>query len=170
MRRTSVPSMTSKWAGAWTAAVLAAVPVCAACSSISGDPLGSGNKVVDDVDATPAPPPVGDTPDPAFARADGSAAYGAVYDGSVQRTICNYVPKGDAGSDASTGHDGGAASAPVEDGGAYAAPDAGGSCEPLPTACYGNVTCACVLVALGPELPCMYPSCSDVKGFRLYCP
>src|SRR6185312_1487868 len=138
-----------------TAGVVAAVCVlAAACSSISGDPIGNGNHVVTDVDPTPAPPQqgTGETVPAENAPIGDSSAYSG-YDAYVQRTICATFPEtGDAGDGAAAAAKADAA-ARAGDAGAYAS-DGGGSCEMPPAACAGNLNCPCLIVALGPELPC----------------
>jgi hypothetical protein len=150
----------------------AAIGAIAACSSGSGAsaPLGKGDTLVVDVEASTLPqqPDPADDPDSAFARVDGSDIYGSGYDASAYAlmTICE-PPDGSAeasttkSSDASTG-------STTAEGGANATEDAG--CQPLPAACTSQPDCACILTALATMLPCPYPHCGVDHGFHLYCP
>jgi hypothetical protein len=165
----------------------------AACSTLSGAPLGKGDRVFTDVDATSLPPQPNQTlsPDSAFAPVEGSTGYGSVYDAYAVLSICGAAPdasKGKADSETpSAGPESGPASgddagaeddaAPVDD--AATASDvasypsgAGSSaaCETMPAACANEPDCECLFQALAAKIPCSYPHCSAVDGFQIYCP
>ncbi len=144
---------------------LGAVYGPAACSSLSGQPLGTGDHVLHDVDATSLPPqPTQDVPpDSPFAPVDGSSAYG-MSDGYSPGVLTICASSGSdladaaqepdaAGSGAGTGSDG--ASTP---------------CEPLPAACANEPDCVCLFRALAAEIQCPYPHCATDHGFKIYCP
>ncbi len=156
----------------------------AACSgNSSGRPLGMGDDVHTDVDATVLPPQPNQVapPDSPFARVDGSGAYGAVYDAYAALTICGSMRSSDASSpvsdsarpadthesDAAEADDGGMPA----DGASYGGDDASSAaCVPLPAACANEPDCPCLFRALAAEIPCSYPHCSVDDGFKIYCP
>jgi hypothetical protein len=139
----------------------------AACTSATtGKPLGAGDHVFVDVEASTLPPqPDADLdPDGTFARVDSSAIYGRRYgDAYAELTIC---ARSDGGSSAA---DGAAGS------GAYPA-DGGPAttgCVPFPASCAGAAEpdCVCLFRAFASQIPCAYPSCGVTKsGFGIYCP
>jgi hypothetical protein len=161
--------------------------MAAACSTaVTSAPLGKGDTLYVDVEASTLPPqPTDDGPsdDSPFARVDGSGIYGTSYDASYPvLTVCeppdgSTSEKADSGKDASAGSnsEGADASAGSGDGGkyeagAYVAGDGGPACTPLPAACASQPDCECLLGALASTLPCSYPHCSIDKGFQIYCP
>jgi hypothetical protein len=136
----------------------------AACSSgTSGKPLGMGDTVFQDVEASTLPPqPSSDAdldPDGVFAPVDGSQQYGTVYDSYAALTVC---PPPDGGPSAGDG------SAASEAGGAAAT-----GCQPFPASCTntGAPDCVCLLGVYAAQIPCTDPSCAITKtGFSIYCP
>jgi hypothetical protein len=153
----------------------------AACSTgESTAPLGNGDTLHVDVDASNLPPQ-GD-PDPAdvFAPADGSSIFGRNdYDAASLAVLAICLPpdasasSGDGGkhgkdASAASAEDGGVAD---EDGGASA--DAG--CVAFPSTCdpaEQPSPCECLLGAFT-DVPCTYPSCAvnlAMNGYTLYCP
>jgi hypothetical protein len=160
---------------------LGVMSLAAACATLSSAPLGSGDRVIVDVDATTLPPqPTQNVPpDSPFAPVDGSRGYGPEYDAYALLTVCssNLVPDASAegagppapsrGSDAEALRDGEA----VSDAPSYAgAASASAGCEPLPAACANEPDCECLLRVLAAKIPCPYPHCSVDNGFKMYCP
>jgi len=147
--------------------VSCAIGLAVACngSPESGEPLGKGDHVIVDVDATTLPPqPDADlAPDSEFAPVPGSTMYGTQYDARALLTICE-PPDGSTGGDS-------AAEAPADaaDGVADGAPMATG-CQPFPAACASEPNCPCLFGVFATQLPCAYPSCGVKNGFSLYCP
>jgi hypothetical protein len=144
--------------------VTSALGSAAACSSgESSKPLGMGDTVFVDVEASTLPPqPSSDAdldPDGVFAPVDGSQAYGTVYDSYAALTVCA-PPDGGASSG-----DGSAAS---EADGAAAT-----GCLPFPASCTNTSApdCVCLFGVYSAQIPCIDPSCGVTKsGFSIYCP
>ena len=138
----------------------------AACSSATtGKPLGTGDRVFVDVEASTLPPqPDADLdPDGIFAPVDSSAVYGTQYgDAYAELTICPRSDGGPLAADGATGSSGYRA-----DGGAAA------GCVPFPASCASATEpdCVCLFSAFAAQIPCAYPSCGAAKnGFDIYCP
>lgn len=135
----------------------------AACSSATtSKPLGTGDRVFVDVEASTLPPqPDADLdPDGIFAPVDSSAIYGKRYgDAYAALTVCARADGGQSAADGATG------SAYPADGGAAT------GCVPFPASCATEPDCACLFRALAAQIPCAYPSCGVAKnGFDVYCP
>jgi hypothetical protein len=158
--------------------------VLAACSSgESNAPLGMGDTVHVDVEASTLPPQQGSSdadldPDGIFDRLDGSIFGSGNYDAASHAVLKVCLLPKDAGGPEEGGKSGkdAAATAPAveSDGGIYD-PDAG--CVAFPSTCDPGAKpdpCFCLLAAFTPaEVPCTYPSCAvdtDKSGFTLYCP
>jgi hypothetical protein len=151
-----------------TACALCVALWAPACNEDPSKPLGSGNVVIVDVDATDQPPtpPADDGPDDSpFAPVD--SPYGTIADGFAPYAVCatcacsssTYCFAGGRGYDAFSGT---CASAPASGG----HPAIG--CMPIPSACANEPSCPCILGALSPVLPC-YSVCSE-QGLVVYCP
>jgi hypothetical protein len=169
------------WGRSVATLALGVLFTAAACGTLSGAPLGNGDRVIGDVDATQLPPQPSENvpPDSPFAPVDGSRSYGSEYDAYALLTVCSssLVPDASAegagpsapsrGSDAEALLDGEAVSdAPSYPGDAPAS----ASCEPLPAACANEPDCECLLRVLAAKIPCPYPHCSVDNGFKMYCP
>ncbi|HEX3769302.1 MAG TPA: hypothetical protein VHV30_00490 [Polyangiaceae bacterium] len=155
----------------------------AACSSgESNAPLGNGDTLHVDVDASTLPPQGDADPDPdVFAPVDGSSIFGkGDYDAASLAVLAICLPpdaSASAGDGGRRGKDASAASGAedagvmAEDGGAGA--DAG--CVPFPSTCDPGEQpspCTCLLGAFT-DVPCTYPSCAvnlAMNGYTLYCP
>lgn len=180
-------SLAMAWGRPAVLLAIGAVCMAAACSTISSAPLGKGDTIYVDVEASTLPkqqPDDASDDSSVFARVDGSDIYGAAYDAYAALTVCeppdgSTSEKGDSGKKG----DGAAGSNPVEpdssiepEGGSddaaapYAAADGGAACEPLPAACASQPDCECLLNALAASLPCTYPNCRINHGFHIYCP
>jgi hypothetical protein len=155
--------------------LVGAVVGAAACSSAnSSPPLGHGDTVTVDVEASTLPPQTSSDadqdPDGIFDKVDSSSIYGtASYDGYAPVTVCD-PPDGSAGPAGSDGGDvmtDAAAAAVYADGGAAAT-----GCAPFPAACAStDPVCQCLIGAFKAQTPCAYPSCAPQKhGFAIYCP
>jgi hypothetical protein len=136
----------------------------AACSSATtSKPLGMGDRVFVDVEASTLPPqPDADLdPDGIFAPVDSSAIYGKRYgDAYALLTIC---PRSDGGQSAADGAPD--SSMDPADGGAAT------GCVPFPASCATAPDCVCLFRAFAAQIPCAYPSCGVGKnGFDIYCP
>ncbi|HXX68624.1 MAG TPA: hypothetical protein VEK07_15660 [Polyangiaceae bacterium] len=139
------------------------------CSFGPGKPLGSGDDLVVDVDATAgAPVPVYDAAatDGPFGAVDGP--YGTLaadaYDPVAACDQCA-CPAG-----AYCSGTGGAPSASsVPCGNADAGTTLGIACEPLPGGCANEPDCVCLVQAIAPGLACV-PVCAGTMGLALYCP
>jgi hypothetical protein len=150
--------------------VIGAVGGVAACSSgTSSKPLGMGDTVFVDVEASTLPPPSDADldPDGTFARVDGSQVYGSLYDSYALLTVCPAPAGADAAATAPT--DGAAGSV------AYEADGAAAGCVPFPASCPTSsatgADCVCLFGAFAAQIPCAYPSCGVSKsGFSLRCP
>jgi hypothetical protein len=162
--------------------LLAGLAVCGAvaCGSQSNAPLGKGDTVYVDVEASALPP---DQPDAyiaasPFAPVDGSDIYGSNYgDASTPvLSVCS-PPDGSAGAvaDGATSTAPDASASAAADGSASAAAgsasDAGAACTAFPAACMSQPDCVCLFGAFKAQIPCPYPSCGVLKdGFDIYCP
>ena len=142
---------------AWVVSL--ALVAAAACSNETGSnkPLGSGDNLIVDVDATALPEQPDASPDDVFAQDDVQTAYNEG-DAYAVLTICPPPDGGDDGG-ATKGDD-----AAAYEGGAAAA------CQPLPAACASDPTCDCLFKALASMIPCDYPHCGVQNGFNIYCP
>lgn len=142
--------------------ITGALGSAAACSSgTSGKPLGTGDTVFVDVEASTLPPPSDADldPDGVFAPVDGSQKYGTLYDSYAALTVC--APPDEGPSD-------GDASAASEAGGAAAT-----GCLPFPSSCTNTSApdCVCLFGVYAAQIPCIDPSCGVTKsGFSIYCP
>ncbi len=143
-----------------------------ACNGETTDPppLGKGDHLIVDVDASDLPPQPDAyvPPDSPFAEVDGSDMYGPGYDASAANAVLIVCepPDGSASGDEGGGDlsaDGAADSSSGK--GAAAA-----SCEPFPAACASQPDCECLFPIFGPKLPCPYPNCGVGKGFNFHCP
>jgi hypothetical protein len=144
--------------------VLLAVCGAVACGSQSTAPLGKGDTVYVDVEASTLPDqPDAYLADSPFAPVDGSGIYGANYDDAAAPVLSVCAPPdGSAGS----ASDGSASGAP--DG---AASGAAAACTAFPAACMSQPDCVCLFKAFAAQIPCPYPSCGVLKdGFDIYCP
>ena len=133
----------------------------AACSNETGSnkPLGNGDLLIVDVDATDLPDQPDASPDDVFAQDDVQTAY-EEGDAYAVLTICA-PPDGGSGA----GGKAKAGDAAAYEGGAPAA-----ACQPLPAACTSDPTCDCLFKALASMIPCDYPHCGVQDGFNIYCP
>jgi len=135
------------------------------CTDDSGKPLGHGNVVVVDVDATMQPAQAGfdGSADSPFAPLD--AAYGQVYDGFAPVDWCSkctcpsgtFCFGGGRGYPAFSGACASGESSPASVG-----------CVTIPAACAATPTCACLLGAIA-GLTC-YPACVDQGTPLVFCP
>jgi hypothetical protein len=173
-------------------ALVAMGGVASACSSEGPSaPLGSGDTLHVDVDASALPAQqssdANTDPDGIFAPVDGSSIYGSgKYDAAAYEVLSICSPPdasaASAGDGGKTRRDAGASTetdasaeldgayAPGLDGG-YTAGDAG--CEAFPASCMAQPDCVCLLGALASAIPCQYPHCEvklDHSGFAVYCP
>jgi hypothetical protein len=142
------------------------------CTGTSNKPLGVGDDLIVDVDATPAPPDPRDideasAADSPFGFLDGpygilaSDAYAPL--GACEQCAC---PSGSYCLGAGTGLNvSSAACGPPVDGGSAAV---GVGCVQLPAGCANEPDCPCILNALAGQLSC-YPVCVEVEGFSVYC-
>jgi hypothetical protein len=137
----------------------------AACSSATSKPLGMGDRVFVDVEASTLPPQpdANFDPDGIFAPVDSSGIYGRGYgDAAAELIVC---ARPDGGPSATDGGSGSAAY--PADGSAATA------CVPFPASCASGVEpdCECLFGALAAQIPCPYPHCGVMKnGFSIYCP
>ena len=153
--------------------LVGAVCGAAACSNAtSSPPLGHGDTVIVDVEASTLPPQTSSDadqdPDGIFDRVDSSAIYGNGYgDASYPvLTVCD-PPDGSADSDGSEPAADATAASVYADGGAAAS-----SCLPFPAACAStDPICQCLQGVFKAHAPCQYTSCAVQKhGFAIYCP
>jgi hypothetical protein len=174
MRRASTPFVLSARAR-WAALLLlgALFGVVAACST-SQAPLGQGDDIISDIDASDASQPQqqgddGPYDDGYFARAD--AGYGPPPDGYAPFNWCTQC-----GCPADTFCFGGGTGFSDFSGTCHAA-DAGAldgaaalaiGCYPYPTACATDPTCDCIIAAVSQYIPC-YAVCSITTN-TVYCP
>jgi hypothetical protein len=150
-----------------------------ACSD-SAQPLGSGDKFVNDtlgMDANSQPPP---SP-PSDATTDGNGdGYGGLVNTCGDCTCDptkNYCMSGGSRIEGRTSYTYGSFGEPDAEAGPPPAPckilDAGATtngCIPLPAACATNATCDCLVDTLQPYYSC-YLVCSPTPGFlEVYCP
>jgi hypothetical protein len=177
-----------------TASIVAASLGAAFACSDAAQPLGSGNKFINDtmgMDAYSQPPPPPPSDASGDAETDGGDGYKPALNtcascscdpsknycmsGGTQKTKRVSFPFGGFGEPdgASSGPppapckvvDAGAA----KSGGAWS-PPAGNGCIPLPPACVKTPTCECLVDALQPFFTC-YLVCSPTPGFlEVYCP
>jgi hypothetical protein len=156
--------------------LLAGLAVCGAvaCGSQSNAPLGKGDTVYVDVEASTLPDqPDAYIADSPFAPVDGSDIYGSNYgDASTPvLSVCS-PPDGSAGgaADGATSTAADASASAAADGAAAAAGSAG-ACTAFPAACMSQPDCVCLFGAFKAQIPCPYPSCGVLKdGFDIYCP
>ena len=147
--------------------VSGAIGGVAACSSASSTkPLGMGDHLIVDVEASTLPPPSDADldPDGVFARVDGSQMYGSKYDAYAVLTVCRPSDGGASGDDGAAG-----SAADSADGGAAT------GCVPFPASCGSAGTteadCVCLFSAFSAQIPCAYPNCGVSKsGFSIHCP
>jgi hypothetical protein len=144
--------------------VTGALGSTAACSGgTSGKPIGTGDLVIVDVEASTLPPqPSSDAdldPDGVFAPVDGSQRYGTTYDSYAALTVCAPPDGGASDSDGSEADEAGGAAAT--------------GCVPFPASC-ANASppdCVCLFGAFAAQIPCTAGSCAVTKsGFSIYCP
>jgi hypothetical protein len=157
MRREAVPA---RLAGAIVLFALA----CTGCTDDSGKPLGHGNVVVVDVDATTQPeqPEFDGSADSPFAPTD--SPYGHPYDGSSTVAWCDqcacpagtYCFGGGRGYPLFSGTCATGESTPTTVG-----------CVTIPAACTATPTCACLLGAVGTSC---YSACIDRSTPIVFCP
>lgn len=152
------------------ASAVAVLSAIGACTGTSTKPLGVGDDLTVDVDATPAPP---DPREDASAAADSpygflDGPYGVLgadaYDplGACEQCAC---PSGSYCAGEGIGlAAGSAACGPQADGGA-----SGVGCVELPAGCANEPDCTCLLKSLGSGLSCS-PVCAENGGFAVYCP
>ena len=154
--------------------LVGALDAALACSSSTpggGQPIGMGDHLYVDVDATSAPPPQGtgddaaaDSPFAPFADDSGIGSYSV----ALVMTVCGPpeagAPKDGSAEPDATGAagDGGASGS----GGAYGGD---GGCEAFPAACAQQPDCDCLLNALVAEIPCGPASCSLKGNFSIFC-
>lgn len=151
-------------------ALIVFLGVCG-CNYGATKPLGAGDDVTVDVDATGPPPPLqfdAAASDGEFGFVDG--AYGTLAPdqyaplGACDECACpagTYCfPTGGAGQSVSSGT-------------CHGAPDSGSllgvGCVPLPGACTNEPDCTCLLREVAPGLSCI-PVCVDTPTFAVYCP
>jgi len=150
------------------AELLAALLVGLAASGCSDSPppLGRGNHLVFDVDATTAPMR---TP---LEEASTDSSYSpvgtpyAIPDGYAPAAICQqcacsgatYCFGGSTGHTVFSGSCNGGSAGGLEIG-----------CQPLPPACANEPDCVCLIRELAPQMPC-YPVCAQGNGLLVYCP
>jgi hypothetical protein len=151
--------------------LVGAVCGAAACSNAtSSPPLGHGDTVIVDVEASTLPPQTASDadqdPDGIFDRVDSSSIYGPGYDAYALLTVCDPVD-GSADTDGSDPSTDAAATVTYADGGAAAS-----GCLPFPASCAStDPACECLFGAFKAQIPCPYPSCGVQKhGFAIYCP
>jgi hypothetical protein len=154
-------------------AVLAVLSAIAACTGTSTKPLGAGDDLIVDVDATPAPPDPREedasaTADSPYGFLDGP--YGALaYDAVAPLAACeqcacpagSYCFGGGTGLTVSS-----STCSPSPDGGGAAL---GVGCVQLPAGCANEPDCTCLLESLVGKLSCA-PVCVEVSGLAVYCP
>lgn len=153
-------------------AIAVAFPVAlVGCGYGATKPLGSGDDLVVDVDATVAPSVpqyvASGAADSPFGALDGpygvnaSDAYAPI--AACTRCACpsgSYCMAGGSGQTAiSCGN--------AEGGSGGDVPGVG--CEPLPAACTNEPDCVCLLKSVASMLSCV-PVCVEVSGFAVYCP
>jgi hypothetical protein len=138
------------------------VPGC----SDSPAPLGKGNHLVYDLDATMAPA------QNAYEDSSTDSPYSPV--GSEYTIPNGYAPAAICQRCACSGASycfGGATGHTTFsgdcDGGAGAGLEIG--CQPLPPACANEPDCVCLIRELSQKMPC-YPVCGEGNGFVVYCP
>jgi hypothetical protein len=150
---------------AWFLAVLLA-GVLVSCSD-SPPPLGRGNHLVLDVDATmpPMQTPSNDEASTDSAYSPVGTKY-AIPDGYAPAAICQQCACSGATYcfGGATGHTVFSGSC---DGGGGAGLEIG--CQPLPAACANEPDCVCLIRELSPKMPC-YPVCGEGNALIVYCP
>lgn len=140
------------------------------CDFGPAKPLGSGDDLVVDVDASVGPSiPQYDAaavPDSPFGALDGQ--YGVLasdaYDPVAACDECA-CPSGTY----CLGTGGAASTSSVPCGNTDGGPPVGVACEPLPGGCTNEPDCVCLLTAAASELSCV-PVCAGTMTFTLYCP
>lgn len=155
-----------------TLSALGVLCTIAACTGTSTKPLGSGDDLTVDVDATPALPDPRDeeasTLDSPYGFLDGPyGVYG--YDavapvGACEQCACpsgTYCMGAGSGVTVSPSTCG-----PSPDGGGGAVMGVG--CVPMPASCANEPDCTCLLTSLVGQLSCD-PECVEVAGFAVYC-
>ncbi len=150
----------------------------AACSSsvTSSAPIGHGDHLIVDVEASTLPPqPKDATPDPTFAGVDGSSIYGSVSGSYVVLSICKPSDGGDSAEGAAPAPADDAASSPSDAAVLYGADAASVSgCMPFPAACAdppaGEPDCQCLLITLASQIPCVASCAVTKQGYSVYCP
>jgi hypothetical protein len=135
------------------------------CSDSSA-PLGRGNHLVSDVDATAArmqAPPQDTAIDSSYSPV--GTQY-AIPDGYAPAAICQQCACSGATYcfGGATGHTVFSGSC---DGGTGTGLAIG--CQPVPAACANEPDCACLIRELSPTMPC-YPVCGQGNGLIVYCP
>jgi hypothetical protein len=151
-------------AAATTVGCVAVAALAWACTNANGPPMGKGDTVYHDVDATNVPyppqPDAGETDSPYGTTED---AYGSYT--SAARSVCNQCA-----CEAGTYCFGGATGYTTFSGSC----SGGGSdlalgCRPLP-ACAGDADiCGCIFAALRPEVSC-YLNCQQTAAPTVFCP
>jgi hypothetical protein len=186
-RIASGPAAALLLAGAIASAAAAAGSLGACSSGESNAPLGKGDTLIVDVEASAAPPNQGTgasdadlDPDGIFDPLDSSSIYGkGSYDAAAYAVLSICLPPDGGASTASDGgkaaKDAGAAptATPSNDAG-YLVGDAG--CVAYPSSCVGlskTDACTCLLGAFSAQVACTYADCAvnlDMSGFTMYCP
>jgi hypothetical protein len=151
-------------------ALVVFLAVCA-CNYGATKPLGVGDDLTVDVDATGPPPALqfdAAASDGEFGYVDGP--YGILaadaYDPIAACSECacpagTYCfPTGGTGQSVSSG---------TCHGGADSGGQLGVGCVPLPGACTNEPDCSCLLREVAPGLSCV-PVCVDTSTFAVYCP
>jgi hypothetical protein len=152
-------------------AVLSGFVVAAFACSDTQPPLGHGNDVVSDVDASAQPPPQqGDDEsgaDSPFARAD--ALYPPPPDGYAPFAWCTQCgcPSGTFCFGGGSGYEAFSGDCHA-DAGEFDGSGLAIGCYPYPSACANEPSCECVIQAVAPLMPC-YPVCSITTDI-VYCP
>lgn len=151
--------------------LLAGLAVCGAvaCGSQSIAPLGKGDTVYVDVEASTLPDqPDAYLADSPFAPVDGSAIYGANYDDASAPVLSVCAPPDGSAGSAPDGSASATAASAAPDG---AASGPAAACMAFPAACTSQPDCVCLFKAFAAQIPCPYPSCGVLKdGFDIYCP
>lgn len=156
-----------------------AVLACSSGTPSSDKPLGMGDHLIVDVEASAAPPTPADDAggDSPFAPV-GTVSTAAYMDsGSLVLTVCG-PPEAGAGGDAAkkdasepAATEGDDASASGDASGGLYGGGSSSSCVAFPSSCASQPDCDCLLGVVSAQLPCSYPHCALVMGsFAMYCP
>jgi hypothetical protein len=152
--------------------------IAVACVEGQGAPLGRGDLLKTDVDASlgssaPAPPVDASAPDDSpFAPLDGP--YGRLADGYAPLAVCAACACANG-----TYCFGGSQSSALTSCDQGATAGSGVGCHTIPPACENEPDCVCLLRQLDPQIsaairaqPSCYPVCASAPsgGFTVYCP